>query len=266
MYQRPTAPRSIGGVLDDAVRLYRASARGWWLPSLLSALGQSWLTFYILRPLGGAAANNPQLAGAAMLARVTSSQVILASAGFMVVIIYFNFVVLSIQTAIAAGTPIPMSQAFARGLRALPRGIVAMILQLLAMAGGLILLVIPGLYVGFRLYLWPAVLTAERCGAGQSLRRSWTLMGGHWWRSSTTLFVIFVLALVFSVVIDFCAGLVGRVVHGDATVVFMISLGAGLVARTFIAALSPAATVAIYHDLLLRLEGSDLEARVSALS
>src|SRR6185312_2273186 len=34
MYTRPTAPRSIGGVLDDAIRLYRAAFSRCWVLAL----------------------------------------------------------------------------------------------------------------------------------------------------------------------------------------------------------------------------------------
>ena len=38
MYQKPAVPRSIGGVLDDSLQLYKASLPSCWLPALLVSL------------------------------------------------------------------------------------------------------------------------------------------------------------------------------------------------------------------------------------
>ena len=48
MYTRPTAPRAIGGVIDDAIRLYRASFRSCWPIALLSSIVTTGMSLYVL--------------------------------------------------------------------------------------------------------------------------------------------------------------------------------------------------------------------------
>src|ERR1700722_7477393 len=48
MYQKPTVPQSIGGVLDDTLQLYKASFASCWLPALLTALIAGAFSYFVL--------------------------------------------------------------------------------------------------------------------------------------------------------------------------------------------------------------------------
>ncbi|MBS0395714.1 MAG: hypothetical protein JSR54_13920, partial [Proteobacteria bacterium] len=52
MYQKPTAPQTIGDVLDDSFRLYRATLRLWLLPSVVMAVVSGAFSVYMLMQLG----------------------------------------------------------------------------------------------------------------------------------------------------------------------------------------------------------------------
>jgi hypothetical protein len=54
---------------------------------------------------------------------------------------------------------------------------------------GLILFVIPGIYIGVRLAVSIEALVVEGHRGTQAMGRSWELVGGHWWHAFGTLLV-----------------------------------------------------------------------------
>src|ERR1700676_5577504 len=48
MYVQPTAPRDIGGVIDDAIKLYRASFRTCWPIALIASVVSAATVLYLL--------------------------------------------------------------------------------------------------------------------------------------------------------------------------------------------------------------------------
>jgi hypothetical protein len=59
----------------------------------------------------------------------------------------------------------------------------------LATVGGLILFIIPGIYIGVRLAVSIEALVVEGRRGTQAMGRSWELVGGHWWHAFATLLV-----------------------------------------------------------------------------
>jgi hypothetical protein len=59
----------------------------------------------------------------------------------------------------------------------------------LATIAGLILFVIPGIYIGVRLCVSIEALVVEGRRGTQAMGRSWELVGGHWWHAFGTLLV-----------------------------------------------------------------------------
>jgi len=141
MYQRPDRPRTIGGVLDDAVRLYRVSARYWWLPSLLLALLATAAESYYALQIG------PRPTPGSMMALYKSPQMILTFGIRMLLTVYLYMVMQVSMAAIATGADLPLAGAFRKALRLLPATILGTIASLLASLVGLVLLIIPGVYV-----------------------------------------------------------------------------------------------------------------------
>jgi hypothetical protein len=119
-------------------------------------------------------------------------------------------------------------------------GIVVWLLILLAFGIGLVLLIVPGLYVGVRFaFAIPAVFLDDR-GIGESLRDSWGRTKGHGW----TIFGIAALLLVGSAVIQAVSVLdsllVSAVASGLATVI-VFPLAVGSFAYLYLAARTPGA-------------------------
>ena len=139
------------------------------------------------------------------------------------------------------------------------------VLWVVALVLGFILLVIPGLvvlalgaYLFVRWGLVVAAMMAEDIGPIRGMRRSWSLVGGMWWR---TVGVIVVLAILQSIV-NLALGVLVQIVvsvglSGD------LRLALSAIASTLLGAIvSPIFTIGLvllYFDLRVRKEGLDLD-------
>jgi hypothetical protein len=71
----------------------------------------------------------------------------------------------------------------------------------LATIGGLIVFVIPGIYIGVRLAVSIEALVVEGRRGTKAMARSWELVGGHWWHAFGTLLVAWLVIGVINSVI-----------------------------------------------------------------
>ncbi len=273
MYQKPTVPRSIGGVLDDTLELYKASFASCWVPALLTGLVSGAFSYFVLavplttglpqaNPLLTALNRYQHLGPAYNWGNIAVSVVTLLLSGMMIA----NIV------AVSRGQTPGFGSALSLSLRRLLAMIGATILFGLAVGLGFVLLLIPGIYLAVRLQLFLIPLIAESQGPGTSLSTSWRLVGGNWWRALTVVAVLFIILFVLELLLGALTGVVGVFIGGRPTdTVHMIAkvslatLAIGAVVRIFTAPLICAVGVALYHDLLLRKGGGDLEARLGAL-
>jgi hypothetical protein len=272
MYSPPSAPRSIGGVLDDTVRLYRGSFSSWIVPSvLLAAFG--FVVALLSRVLATVypgtlpAAGTTAVAAYATLARTPGFWL-----GFIVFLVIYLAVYLTVYAVVVANilTVATTGQAkvrsnFKAGLALAPGVLLGFVLSGLAMGVGVLLLLIPGIYVWGRLQYWIVALVDERQGALASLNTSWRIVAGHWWRSTTILTVWVIIMVVLFFVIGMIAGMAAATAKGDAAGLQLVTQLVSGVLNIFTVPFIPCALVAIYRDLKLRAEGADLAARISKL-
>jgi hypothetical protein len=94
-----------------------------------------------------------------------------------------------------------VEQSYRFGFHRLGSVLVVSILVGLATVGGLILLVIPGIYIGVRLTVSIDALVVEGRRGTQAMGRSWGLVGGLWWHAFATLLVAWLLIGVANAVI-----------------------------------------------------------------
>src|SRR5665213_2834342 len=202
MYQKPTVPRSIGGVLDDTLQLYKASFASCWLPALLTGLVSGAFTYFVLavpitsglpqaNPLLAAMDRYKNLGPAYNVGNIAVSVVTLLLSGMMIA----NIAAVSRGETPAFGTALSLS------LRRLLAMIGATILFGLAVGVGFVLLLIPGIYLAVRLQLFLVPLIIEPQGPAASLGTSWRLVGGNWWRALTVVTVLFVILLVLELLL-----------------------------------------------------------------
>lgn len=298
-YVAPSAPLSIGGVLDDWIRLFRSSFGACWALALIAAIAGALVQFTATPSLPKSGVSSFQHF-LEYFSALRAAPNFLADLIFWLILLVLHGAVLAQQSAIVRGEEaFSFGNALAKGLRRLPQlllGVVLLILILTAIfipigIGAVVLIplrhtrmgiviaalgvaaaVIAATYVWVRLQLWMAIMFAENRGGAASLGRSWELVKGHWWRVTAIGFVSAIIIWIFSMAFGGAMGaVVGFVgINGSSSDLLVRRLqliaAIGALARLVTLPLLTAAWLAIYHDLLLRREGGDLAARAEALS
>jgi hypothetical protein len=157
-----------------------------------------------------------------------------------------------------------IAQALARGVRCVLTLIGVAILYFLAMAGGLILLIIPGIILSLSLSFGFFAIVLDGESALGALKRSHRLVWGNWWRTLAVVSVpvVIVMILFLGVVIVFGATVVmsdGRPSSDVLITARLIEAAIGGITAPLIYSIM----IAQYHDLKLRKEGHDLAARLA---
>jgi hypothetical protein len=250
MYTRPTGPRSIGGVLDDAVRLYRESFRPM-LPLLVAAAVLAFIPSLML------SANNvnPTATPAELLnglvrvmtrVMTTPTYVVTTLAWSLLNLVLYGALFSTID-AVAKGGTLRLGAALNIGLSRMMRMFFAAILLGVALTVGFTLLVIPGIYLLGIFQLVFVALVLENASIFESFGISRRLIKGYWWRSAT----IVTVASIILIVLD-ALSLINEVVSAILDV--------------FLVGWLPCVLLTMYYDLKLRHEGQDLATRVDALA
>src|SRR5215212_10228511 len=231
-------PRGIGEILSAAFQLYR---RHWRTLMAIAAVVVVPLTLLQYGIGHWFRSNGQQLQEPA---EVSTSFWAVAGASLLAALVgllLYQALTGAITRNIAAevtGQDLNLEQSYRFGFARLGPILVVSILVGLATLLGLIVFIIPGIYIGVRL-----------AASTQAMRRAWDLVGGHWWHAAFTLLV---------------AGLITGVVNAVITAPF--SAGAWLVQGTA-AAVATTVTlpygalvgVLLYLDLRARKERLDLD-------
>lgn len=164
-----------------------------------------------------------------------------------------------------------MGKSIAVGFKYLVPVFVGVILYGVAVGAGMLLLIIPGIFLLVSLYLfWPAIVM-EGKGPIEALKRSHRLVRGNWWRTLTVMSIPIFLVVAFYVAAMFVIGIVLGVssaadptaltttVEKTTLILHLLEVPVNAVSL----ALFYAVLVVLYHDLKLRKEGGDLEARLA---
>lgn len=243
----PASPQSIGQVLDTAFRIFQVSLVKCLPHGILSMIAGQLPNIYSLaigKPMERFGGGDPVWWA---LYAVGS----LASIGLWSAMLLRQRSIITLQPAHAR------AELF-EALRRIPALVVLGVLVVVAVAGGLVALLIPGLYLMTALILaWPAAML-DGHGPMNAIRQSLRLVKGDWWRVSAIFTVAFVVALVFYItVFAFVAILLPLFGANDlamltaASVVVVIALGA--VGVPFYGAV----LLAVYGDLNTRKAGGD---------
>jgi hypothetical protein len=175
--------------------------------------------------------------------------------------------------AVATGANADLGTALRMGLIKLFPLLIASILYLLALAVGLVLLVVPGILLGLSLYFYLPLIVVDNMGILAALESSHRLVWGNWWRTATVVAVPMFIIMAFYGILGLVAGITGVGIAvgggGEAEVqrsletYTLISELAATLFSAFIGPLFAALLLVQRHDLELRREGSDLEARLA---
>ena len=132
-----------------------------------------------------------------------------------------------------------------------PTLLVASVLRGLAIAGGFLLLVVPGIYAFGAFFAMPMIVMLEDMDASEAATRSHQLAKGHIPRILGVLLLGFVLMLVYVMLGGFLIGLLGLDTQGTAVATSVLTVVAY--------PLPSVMATLLYYDLRIRKEGFDLE-------
>ena len=286
MYVKPNAPRSIGGVLDDTIKLYRAAFRGCWGLALAESGCASVLMIWLALHAGPARVTPVrQLSDYMQTVTAPGTSLIyllisILSLGFINAM-YFQ------MDRYASSRPASFGEAVSAGFRLVPRSILLGLLFVLVGLGfGLVggvayaigrgtygaaaavliaIIVVVALYVIGRLFLATVILVLEDASAARSMSISWSLLKGNWWRAGTIYLVGIIILLVFYFLGAMFGGLAGALLGRGISSTLVGQVFAVAIA-TVVGPLKAAIPVSMYYDLKIRTEGTDLVGKVSALT
>lgn len=257
MYQLPTAPRGIGQVIDSVFQLFRASFK----PLLVFALiGGLIGVIPIIYLLWSGMLENP---GAGGLAKLPGYWLSILCTIPLTLITYGAAIALG--ESIARGAKISMGTAFRRGLNRVLAMLVATILFSLCVAGGMILLIIPGLILMMSLFMYQAAIILDDKGMVESLKYSHGLVWGNWWRTAAIFTIALIIIYVLFMLIGVAVGLVFVAVGMDTVTLFIAQAVTSIFAGILITPFFVALYLEVYRDLKMRKEGGDLAARIEAV-
>jgi hypothetical protein len=264
-YELPAAPLSIGGVIDSAIRLYRDCLRRCWILALLYSgiigiFGVFWALALAKAVVPGS--KDPRQLFAAMFSPV-------ALGGFALVmlasLVFYGALIKTVSAWAKGDESLSLGSALAVGARRLPAAVLGLLLYMLAFGIGLVLLVVPGVYVFGKFQLWMTAMFVDDAGAVEGLGISWRLTRGRWWRGTAIFTVAMIILYVFALALGLVSGVITALTHLSVTDRAIVNQLFGVVSNMIVLPMFVAILVVMYHDFKLRSEGGDLAARMGAL-
>jgi hypothetical protein len=146
------------------------------------------------------------------------------------------------------------------GLSRLLPLIVAYFAVSICVGTGLVLLLVPGIFLAVKWSMTFPAIVAERAGAFAAMRRSWELTQGHWWRTFGTLLVVVLISFVLSVAILVAFGAAVATSDSISELAFAVLLTAvTIIVLAILYPLTASIVTVLYYDLRVRGEGFDLQ-------
>jgi hypothetical protein len=182
-------PRGIGEILSAAFQLYR---RHWRTLVAIAAVVVVPLTLLQYGIGHWVRTNGQQLQDPAVVSTsfwaVASAALLAALVGLLLYQVLVGAITRTIATEVA-GQDLGLEQSYRFGFARLGPILVVSVVVGLATLLGLIVFIIPGIYIGVRLAVSIQALVVEGKRGTEAMRRSWELVGGHWWHAAFTLLV-----------------------------------------------------------------------------
>jgi hypothetical protein len=242
-------PRGIGEILSAAFQLYR---RHWRTLMAIAAVVVVPLTLIQYGIGHWFRSHGEQMRDQVVVSTsfwaVASASLLAALVGLLLYQVLTGAITRTIAAEVA-GQDLDLEQSYRFGLARLGPILVVSILVGLATLLGLIVFIIPGIYIGVRLAVSIQALVVEGRRGTEAMRRSWDLVGGHWWHTAFTILI---------------AGLITAVVNAVITAPFSAGAWflqgvAAAVATTVTLPYGALVGVLLYLDLRARKEPLDLD-------
>ena len=242
-------PMGIGEILSTAFQLYQRHWR-----TLLAIAAVVVVPFTLLQYLlGNWVRDRGEVTSNGLVVREATWSVgiaglVAALAGVVMFLVLTGAITRAVAAEVAGEDP-GVEQSYRFGFHRLGSVLLVSVLVGLATVAGLILLIIPGIYIGVRLAVSIEALVVEGRRGTEAMGRSWELVGGHWWHAFGTLVV---------------AGLLTGVVNAVITTPFsntswLVQAVAAAVATVITLPYGVLVGVLLYLDLRARKENLSLE-------
>lgn len=252
MYQKPSGPLSISGVLDDGFQLLKASFTRIFPISLVAAIAGQVPTAITTET------------GEISIAPVAA--IVAFFAVFLLSLLCYGAAI-SRTLAISHNENTGIGAAIQTGLKRAPALFVCSLLYGLCIIAGMILLVIPGIIVFISLLFATYFTVGDKLGPINSLKQSHRLVwGGNWWRTAAIVSVIGIVMLVAYSLIGVFAGVFAAAVSSDSAM--LLNIVNFVLIPLLSAVASPvgyAFSVSLFNDLKIRRDGADLAQRMEGL-
>ena len=212
-------PRRIGELLSAALQLYRRHWRTLMAIAAVVVVPLTLLQYGIghwVRSHGQQM--DDQVVVSTSFWAVASASLLAALAGLLLYQVLTGAITRTIATEVT-GQDLGVEQSYRFGFARLGPILVVSILVGLATLLGLIVFIIPGIYIAVRLAVSTQALIVEDKRGTEAMRRSWELVGGHWWHAAFTLLVAGLLTGVVNAVITAPFGASAWLVQGIAAAV-----------------------------------------------
>jgi uncharacterized membrane protein len=241
-------PMGIGEILSTAFQLYQRHWR-----TLLAIAAVVVVPFTLLQYLlGDLVRTRGEVTSNGVVETATWAVGIAGLVAALAAVVMFLVLTGAITRAVAAevaGEDPSVEQSYRFGFHRFWSVLLVSVLVGLAIIGGLILFIIPGIYIGVRLAVSIEALVVEGRRGTEAMGRSWELVGGHWWHAFGTLVVAGLLTGVVNAVITAPFGDTSWFVQAvAAAVATVVTLPYGVLVG-----------VLLYLDLRARRENLNLE-------
>jgi hypothetical protein len=259
---------SVAEILDGAFSLYRRN-----FASLISIAAVVYVPLGVVQAVLAAAlwgtimrpATNPSgPADAALLTGAAMGGIVFGGLW----IVGYALVYAALAVAISheyLGHEIRLGDAYAQVISRIGPLLLAWIIVALAVAAGVILCVIPGIYFAVALSFASPVVVLEGLGPSAAVGRSHQLVSGYWFRVFGTLLLFSLIVAVIQIAVVFPFGLLFGVVLGASALGQALHQFVSMLASMVLLPLTMTGLIVLYYDLRVRKEAFDLQLMVEQI-
>lgn len=248
----------LGEILDTAIRLYRTNWR-----TLMGVVAIVMVPFIFMQtfigdlttPQFNPFAFDPEAEVPEATPGFSGLGLLLTAVEYLIVLPFITAAVARAAADVYLGEIPTVGTTYRFALSRIGSILWVSILYGFVVAGGSILLLIPGIYFFVALVFSPAAVVIEGARGVEALKRSRALSKGHWWKIFGTLILAYLLVSVLSVVFvmpfwiaSFFAGPVGWI---------LVAIGSSI-GNVLLVPFLTVIVILLYFDMRIRREGFDL--------
>jgi hypothetical protein len=250
-------PRGIGEILSTAFEIYKANAQSLLMIVAIVVVPLTFISAFIGGVVFAPETETVLIFGESVetvSARSAGAAIIVALLTAVIGVIISAVLQAAIMRGAAQGSigdPVDIDASYKWGFARFGSVILISILVGLAVAGGLILFIIPGLIFAVMFSVAIPALVVENLRGTDAMSRSWNLVKGHFWHAVG----VIILAAIITAVVGGIIGAIGGAISSNWFVTWIFQAIAQIITAPFAAIVS----VLLYLDLRARREALSAE-------